>query len=81
MTKQSIRRHSHFLQILARSHPSQRRALLRTASAQQIKTLCEICLNILAGNVPTNIQKLKKYKNTLRKLVKKNVVSNKKRNY
>lgn len=71
MSKKNIRKHQHFLQILAKSHPSQRKALVRTATTEQIKCLCEICLNILVGNVPVNIQKLKKHKNTLRKLAKK----------
>ena len=57
--------------MLARSHPLQKRALLRTANNSQIESLCEICLNILHGNVPVNVQKLKKYKNFLRMLARK----------
>lgn len=71
MTKRNLKKHYHFLQILARSHPSQKKALLRTANNVQIKSICEICLNVLSGNINVNRKKLKKYKNVLRTLAKK----------
>lgn len=71
MTKKNLKRHVHFLQALASTHPLQRRALLKTAKNEQIQCLCEICLNILAGNVPVNVNKMKRYKNLLRSLAKK----------
>lgn len=71
MTKKNIKKHYHFLQVLARSHPSQKKALLQTANNSQINSICEVCLNILHGNVPVNVQRMKKYKNLLRLLAKK----------
>jgi len=59
------------LKALAETHPAQKRALLQTANKNQIESLCEICLNILSGNLPINVQKIKKYKNVLRTLTKK----------
>lgn len=71
MMKENLKKQYHFLRILAHSHPSQKRALLKTANNDQILSLCEICLNILNGNIPVNASKLKKYKNLLRSLSKK----------
>lgn len=67
----NIKRQYHFLQLLARSHPKQKNALLKSANNAQIESICEICLNILNGNIPANVTKLKKYKNLLRMLSKK----------
>lgn len=68
-----LKGHAHFLQMLARSSLPQRRAILHTANRSQIRCLCEICLNVLAGNVPINIKKLKKHKNAIRKLANKSI--------
>lgn len=67
----NIQRQYHFLQMLARSHPRQRHALLKSANNAQIESVCEICLNILNGNIPANAAKLRRYKNLLRMLSKK----------
>lgn len=71
MTREHLKKHYNFLHVLARAHPSQKRALLRTANNEQIKSVCEICLNILAGNIPVNRIKMRKHKNILRKLASK----------
>lgn len=63
-----IRKNSSFLRMLLTAPPKQRRALIRTANKEQVSCLCEICLNILGGNIPVNVNKFKKFKNTLRKL-------------
>lgn len=63
-----IRNNSQFLKLLLKTSPKKRRSLLRTANKEQVSCLCEICLNILAGNIPVNIKKIKKFKNILRKL-------------
>lgn len=80
MTKKNLKKHYYFLRMLARTHPSQKRALLKSASKEQISSLCEICLNIANGNVPVNVKKLKKYKNTVRNLAKKSISLQAKRN-
>lgn len=80
MTKKNLKKHVHFLRAVATTHPLQRRALLKTAKNEQIESLCEICLNILAGNIPVNVNKMKKYKNLLRNLArKKSSIQQKKR--
>lgn len=71
MTKKNLKKHYYFLHALANAHPQQRKALLRTAKNSQIESICEICLNILGGNIPVNLRKMKKYKNILRNLAKK----------
>lgn len=60
-----------FLRVLSHSSPTQKRALLRTANKGQILALCEVCLNVLSGNVPCQVKKLHKYRNILRKVAKK----------
>lgn len=42
--------------------------LLQNANKSEMSSLSEICLNILAGNVPVNVKKLRKYKNCIRKV-------------
>lgn len=66
-----LKQNYHFLNILSRSSPAQKRALLRTANKGQILSLCEICLNVLSGNIPVPVKKLQKYRNALRRVAKK----------
>lgn len=66
-----LKQNYHFLNILSRSSPAQKKALLRTANKGQILSLCEICLNVLSGNVPVSVKKLRKYRNVLRRVAKK----------
>lgn len=63
-----LRKNSNYIRLLLKASPNQRKALIRTANKEQISCLCEICLNILGGNIPVNVNKLKKFKTTLRKL-------------
>lgn len=75
-----IKRNIHLLHILSSASPSQRKAILKTASDDQIKSLCEICQNFLLGNIPNVcVKKLKSHKNLIRKLANKNVSIPKKR--
>lgn len=66
-----LKQNYHFLRVLSRSSPTQKRALLRIANKGQILSLCEICLNVLSGTIPSNVEKLHKYRNLLRKILKK----------
>ena len=62
------------LEALRHSDKNQRLALLRSADEKLIKYICECALNVLKGVMTikeTQKQKLKKYKTTLRKLLKK----------
>lgn len=80
MSKKNLKQHFYFLQSLARSRPKQKKTILKVANNGQIKSICEVCLNVLKGNLPVNIKKLKKYKNIIRKLANKSIsYGNKKR--
>ncbi|GIY47581.1 hypothetical protein CDAR_92741 [Caerostris darwini] len=69
-----IKRHVHLLHVLSAASPQQRNAILKSTSNEQIKTLCEICQNVLAGNVPkANVKRLCRYKRTIRQLANRNI--------
>ncbi|GFR11901.1 uncharacterized protein TNCT_279381 [Trichonephila clavata] len=75
-----ISRHVHLLHVLAAASPAHRKAILKSATADQIKTICEICQNLLSGNIPTkNIKKLCNYKRVIRLLANRNVPISRKR--
>lgn len=62
------------LDALRHSNKEQRLALLKTADKKLIKCICECALNVLQGVVTlknSQKNKLKKHKNTLRKLASK----------
>lgn len=64
-----IKKHVHLLHILSKASPQQRKAILSTTSADQLKSICEICENFLRGNIPgVKVQKLAPYKKVIRKL-------------
>ena len=59
-----------------------RNLLIKNSDKEVICTLCEIIDNILHGNIPLNEKtknKLKKYKNILRKFIKKSSLNTKKK--
>ncbi|GFT56801.1 uncharacterized protein TNCV_1268881 [Trichonephila clavipes] len=75
-----LNRHVHLLHVLAGASPAQRKAILKNASNDQIKTLCEICQNLLSGNIATNnIKKLCSYKRVIRLLADRSVPISRKR--
>lgn len=62
----------HMLHVFKNCKPSVRKAILKSSSVEFIKTLCEICLNVLNGNLKISEKlkkKLKFYKNILRSVV------------
>lgn len=66
-----LRRYAGHLKILEKAKPSERRALLKVAHPELIKTLCECVHNLLKGNVPLKgslKKKLHPHKNNLRKI-------------
>ena len=70
-----INKHKPFLDLLHSSEKNQQKALLKTASTEQIRILSEIVLNILAGNIPLSSKfksNLSRYKDRLRDLTDKN---------
>ena len=71
---ESVKRQGEMLRFLARAKPPTVKAIVKNASPQLVKTLCECCHNVLKGNVPlTTAQKrrLRRHKTSLRQLTKK----------
>lgn len=69
-----IKKHVHLLHILSKASPQQRKAILNTASTDQLKSICEICQNLLHGNIPgVKVRKLAPYKKVFRKLADKKI--------
>lgn len=65
--------HKHMLHVLKNCKPCTRKNIIVTGSGELIKTLCEICMNVLNGNAKiskTYKNRLRKYKNTIRQLAK-----------
>ncbi|GFU04887.1 uncharacterized protein TNCV_1290101 [Trichonephila clavipes] len=68
------------VQRLPAASPAQQKAILKSATDDQIKTLCEICDNLLSGNIPTKkIKKLCSYKRVIRILANRSVPISRKR--
>ncbi|GFX47326.1 uncharacterized protein TNCV_4992321 [Trichonephila clavipes] len=69
-----IKRHVHLLHVLSSANPQQRNAILKSATNEQIKTLCEICQNVLEGNVSkAKFRQLCRYKKVIRQLADRNI--------
>lgn len=65
-----------YIRLLARSGPKRRKLLLNQATKEELKSLCEICLNILKGNIPlddNNFRRLKRNKSTIKTLANKRI--------
>lgn len=63
--------------------PRGRKQLLKRATKSNIRCLCEICLNVLRGNVPLDTRsknKLKKHRKNIETFAKKSVSLKKKKN-
>ena len=58
----NLGKHFHFLNLLYNTHPRQQKALLESASLQQISAICEILLNIVNGTIELN-NDVKKFMN------------------
>lgn len=72
----SLKNSEPYLQLLARSSFKRRKSLLNQATRGELKSLCEICLNILKGNIPLddkNFKKLKRNRQTIKVLANKRV--------
>lgn len=72
--KSRVSTHKSFLRALHLLKPKFRKILLKACNEGEINCICECIFNVLHGKVPLKEEertKLKKYKNTLRKLVAK----------
>lgn len=76
-----MKKHYNFLRTLSAASSKQKKLLLKNATTPEVKTVCEVCLNLLAGNIPSvNVRKLKKYKTSIRKVASRSTnLKNKKR--
>lgn len=66
-----LRRNFALLKTLTRSSPKIRKVILQECSPDLIQAICEICMNLLKGNIPiTQCQhnKLKRYKEKIRQM-------------
>lgn len=66
-----LKNHIHELHTLKSCKPCQRNSYLENASEELVHCLCEVCHNILKGNIPLSkdqLNKLGKHKNLMRRL-------------
>ena len=71
---QALKSNADLLKTLHKCKPNAQKAFISGAPNHLIKLLCEVCLNILKGNVglkSSEKSKLVKYKSSLRSLAKK----------
>ena len=65
-----------FFNKIARSNPKERKAALKSATNEELKGLCEVCLNVVHGNVQLSKKRyacFKRHKNVLHKLSNKRI--------
>lgn len=77
-----LKRNAHLLNALYKSGPQKRKDIMLHSSPDFVKTICEIALNILKGNIslsPSQYKTLKKYKTNIRLLADRKVGINRKR--
>jgi hypothetical protein len=77
-----IEKQKHVLLTLARCKKNIRQTILKNADKNLIQTICECCLNFLFNRVKVNeteLSALKEYKRTLRKLILKSSLKEKKK--
>jgi hypothetical protein len=66
---QRVRKNTEYLRLLTYTHRAQQIALVKSISSEQLKTICEIALNILEGIIPLKPSQksvLSRYKNFIR---------------
>ena len=71
-----LKRNAPLLRALYHAKPAKRKTILKHSSADFIRSLCEISLNVLKGNIPLSdaqYKKLKKQKTTLKLLANKKI--------
>jgi hypothetical protein len=65
------KRQAAILQTLQQTRPRERATILEGVDSDIIRALCDMCLNVLRGNVPlttSQMQRLKRHKQTLRSM-------------
>lgn len=59
-----VKTHRAVLEVLHKAKPALRKAIVQAADKDVIYTLCEICDNLLRGNIPLSEEQKKKLKST-----------------
>ena len=83
MTSSRMKHHIGVLEYIRDLTEKERKNFVKTAGSELLKTISEICLNLLQGNIsisPNDVKKLKKYKNQIITLSKKQHNLTKRRN-
>jgi hypothetical protein len=65
MTKR-VRSNYHALQVLKTAHPKLRKAIIANCDKELVNCISECVLNVLTGNLPCDVSKLRKHKVALR---------------
>ncbi len=82
MAPTKLHKYAHHIHCLNAASAATCKAIIKTADKGLVNCLCEVCLNVLKGNVPvTTVQKrkLSRHKADLRRLIKKNLSLNSKK--
>lgn len=77
-----VKENASVLRLLAKAKPATVKAMLKDADGTVVDSLCECCLNVLAGRVklsPSEKKKLSRHKNALRALIKRGASMRKKK--
>lgn len=78
-----LKKNAQVLCLLHKFKPKAQKAIISGAPKEVIDCICEICINILKGNVTLSASqksRLSKHKESLRKLAKKSTTTGNKRN-
>lgn len=82
MSEKLLRKHFHVFQNIKRGSPKLRKAIISLSGLDLTKALCEVCINVLNGNLPVEPEvrkKLSPFKSVLRSLCCRKVSLRKKR--
>jgi hypothetical protein len=66
-----VKRHAGFIKKFYKCNPKNCKKLVKGASDEQVRTLCESALNVYKGNVPLNtkyMRRLRQHKGSLKRL-------------
>ena len=69
-----VKTHKSVLQVLQSAKPNLRKAVLQSSDKSVVYSICEICDNLLLGNIPLTSEqrnKLRAYRDILRQLAQK----------
>lgn len=68
---QRVKSNRAILEVLQKAKPNLRKAIIQASDKEIVHLICEVCENLLLGNIPLSPEqkiKLKKYRTQIRKL-------------